>query len=71
MRSGAVNAPKNGNTAPILSTSAEDASIITKNKSPNCARRRGLMCHHRRRKSFNRDELAMFITYLNTGEERS
>ncbi len=42
--SGAISAPKNGSTAPMLATSVSEASIITKVSAANCLRRRCVMC---------------------------
>ena len=50
-RSGAVNTARNGNTAPILRISANEANSISTSSSPNCPRRRGLMWCQRRCRS--------------------
>ena len=43
IRSGAVSMPRNGNTAPMLKISANEARSINTNSKPNCPRRRGLI----------------------------
>ena len=52
IRSGCINAPRKGNTAPILIISAKEVRIIKTIKSQNCLRRRSSMWSQSRIMSF-------------------
>jgi hypothetical protein len=53
--SGAVRTARNGNTAPMLIISANDAAIINTSNNPNCPLRLGVTCRQRRNRSVVRD----------------